>query len=115
MASTIKTMLIMSYRVGILLVLGRINPYSLDQVPSEPVYMHKKVNKWMKMAELLEDLLHLRMELFILDNGLTVSEMGMELRCGLMVQDMKENGQVIKQMALGNLSMPMVMSMKDNG
>lgn len=51
MASTIRTMLIMSYRVGILLALGRINPYSLDQVPSEPVYMHKKVNKWMKMAE----------------------------------------------------------------
>lgn len=55
------------------------------------------------------------MELFILDNGLTVSEMDMELRCGLMVQDMKVNGQVIKQMALENLSMPMGMSMKDNG
>lgn len=115
MASTIRTMLIMSYRVGILLVPGRINPYSLDQVPSELVYMHKKVNKWMKMAGLLEGLLPLRMGLFILDNGLTVSEMGMELKCGLMVQDMKVNGQVIKQMALENLSMPMGMSMKDNG
>jgi len=56
MVSMIRTMLIMTYRVGIQLALVRINPYSLDQVQSEPVYMHKKVNKWMKMVELLEDL-----------------------------------------------------------
>jgi hypothetical protein len=52
------------------------------------------------------------MEQPILDSGLTTSEMVLDISCGQMVPDMKDNGKTTKQMAKASLSMPMEMFTK---
>lgn len=69
----------------------------------------------MKTAELSEALVLLRMELFILVNGLVESEMAMGLKCGQMVLDMKEAGRMIKLMVKESLFMQMVIFMRASG
>ena len=55
------------------------------------------------------------MELFILDNGTQVSGMALVVKCGLMVQDMKDTGNLIRLTAKENLSMRMVIFTRVNG
>lgn len=52
------------------------------------------------------------MELFMKEVGREISEKVMEFRYGLMVQDIKETGIIIKQMAKESLSTLMEIYMK---
>jgi len=69
----------------------------------------------MKMVESLEDHALLKTVLFIQDNGLMVLEMDTDHRCGLMAQDMKDVGRMIRLMDKVNWYMLMVTSMRVNG
>ena len=72
----------------------------------------KRVKNLMKMVGSSEVLALSRMELFIQANGLTVLEMDMAHKCGLMDQDMKEVGRMIRPMDKVNWFMPTVMFMR---
>ena len=72
----------------------------------------KKVKSLMKMVGSSEALALSRMELSIQANGLTVLEMDTAHKCGLMDQDMKEAGRMIRPMDKVNWSMLTVMFMK---
>jgi len=69
----------------------------------------------MKMVESTVDLLHLKMELSILVNGILVSEMVSVVKCGQMVQDMRATGNQIKLTVKENLFMPTETFTRANG
>lgn len=58
---------------------------------------------------------HSKMVLHTPDNGCTINVTGMDTRSGLMAQNMKGIGVMIRPMDMVNYSMLMVMSMRVNG
>lgn len=62
-----------------------------------------------------ESLSNLKMELFIMDNGEEVCDVGLEFKSGLMELNMRGSGIMAKQMVEVNLLMSTVMSMKAIG
>ena len=69
------------------------------------IWLSKKVKRQMRTEESIVDQSHSKMEPSILDNGIQVSEMVLEVKCGQMVQDMKAIGNLIKLTVKENLSM----------
>ena len=57
-----------------------------------------------KLSVKIDLLIHFKRELLILVSGLEVSEMGMAVKSGLMVPDMKGNGRIIELMGKVDLS-----------
>ena len=58
---------------------------------------------------------HLKTELLTKANGITNKDMDMEPKFGLMVQNMKDIGKMIKHMVLGHLTTFQEINMKENG
>ena len=84
-------------------------------VLSSVIWPNKRVKKLMRMVELIEDRLLLKMELFIQDNGILGYEMDLVAKCGQMAVDTKATGNLTKLTAKANSFMPMAISTKGSG